>query len=643
MSKNIIKLLSLLIALMMMTGIFAGCGKSKDKSVDSSTTAVVQENSTVEETADKGYVPQKDLELTVWNTQGTDVQAVEKPKEDIPGDWLAQKTRVKVTEFYGNGGQQWEPKLTTLVASGNLPSLVLTQAGQGPAHHAKLHEGDLNWELTPEMLQKYAPDVWKSVPQFIWDSIKIDGKIYGIPYSLPVDKEIDPNVSDDLITTFTWPKERVTWNGTTPNCMVIRDDILKKIIPSAMNYEEAMKLVKDENAPIGDRFILPINSTDEYVAFMYKIKELGLTVGNNKPVYATGYTGGDNWMALSKLGAEMMGYKGYFYTGWWNIPEKKMGFGYLSPVFKEAARIQNKMINDKVIDPESLVHNFEKYTEKVFNGQYAIIGTDVFDVNIDSINSKLEKGGKSFRFVPLFTQVPQRTEFPAYKEGPPSFSDTLSLLKTLKEDEVPQVLNWINTMFTEEWEDIRFWGTKEAGLYDDLSDGKRKFKDEKMQAFLVDGDATAMDWKDAKGLNFNNIAFSGGTQGYWTSVSKWYGAASKYSPKYYNKNLSYNTLYMAMKFPANSPFTKGFVPVPNIQSWSAEYANIPEIQKLWSTKASWDDPFKVAFTAKNEDDFNKKWDAAVANFRKVVDVDKMLDEQTKIAQPLLEKRTQQAQ
>jgi len=477
--------------------------------------------------------------------------------------------------------------------------------------------------------------VWKSVPEFVWDSIKVDGKIYGIPFGLSVDKEIDPSLSDDFVTAFTLPRERVT---STAGTLMVRDDILKTLIPSALNYEEIMKLVKEKNAPIGDSFLLPIKSTDEYIKFMYDVKALNMKE-NNKPVYATGYDGGDNWFALSVLGSDMLGYKGYYYTGWLNVPQKRMGFGYLDPVFKEAAKIQNQMINDKVIDPESLVHNAEKYKEKVMNGQYAII----WDATAGDVNPLLEKAGKSFRYVPFYTQVPQRPEFPAYKEGPPTFSSTLSLLKTLKEDEVPQVLNWINTMFTEEWEDIKYWGTKEAGLYEELPDGKRKFKDENLQKFLVDLDTTVMDWKDAKGLNFDNMLLIGGSPGYWQGVVKWNGlGSSKYNPQFFNKSIQYNTLNTAMKFPSSSPWANGFTPVPNVQSWSAEYANLPEVQKLWSTRATWDDPFKVSLTAKNEEEFSKKWDAAIENFRKTVDVDKMLNDQTQIAIPLLEKRAAQA-
>ena len=636
MKQKSIKLLSILLALTFMVSMFAACTKKEEKKTQESKT---QSTDTSGEQTQAGYVPQKKLDIAVWDTQGTDVPAVDRPKEDIAGDWLDNKTKVKIKEYYGNGGQQWEAKLTTLVASGNLPSIVKTWAGQGPAHHSKLHEGDLNWELTPDMLEKYAPEVWKSIPKYMWDSIKIDGKIYGIPYAMPVDLENDPTLPGDFLTTFSVLKEKATWTGTPSNALYIRDDILKKLIPTAMNYDEALQLLTEKNAPIGDTFILPIKSTDEYVKFMYDIKALEMKEGN-RPVYATGYNGGDNWIALSVLGAEMMGYKGYYYTGWWSVPENKMKFGYLDPIFKEAAKIQNKMIRDKVIDPESLVHNAEKFKEKVMNGQYAIIPNSWIGA-IDQINIDLQNAGKSFKFVPFFTQVAQREEFPAYKEGPPNFTGTLSILKTLKEDELYQVLNWVNTLFTDEWEEIRFWGTKEAGLYEELADGKRKFKDEKLHKFLVDGDMSVMDWRDAKGLNFNNTPFTGGNPGVVDNITKWLGA-SNFQPAYINKTAKYDTLGQAITFSADSEWVKGFVPLPNVQSWAPEYANIPEIQELWSKRATWDDPFKVAFTAKSDEDFDKKWENAIENFKKTINVDKMLEEQTKIALPLVQKRMEQA-
>jgi len=37
------------------------------------------------------------------------------------------------------------------------------------------------YELTPEFIQTYAPDIWDVVPEVAWDQTKVDGKIYMVP------------------------------------------------------------------------------------------------------------------------------------------------------------------------------------------------------------------------------------------------------------------------------------------------------------------------------------------------------------------------------------------------------------------------------------------------------------------------------
>ena len=134
------KTISLLLSGVMLTAVLCSCG----------------EKATVTDDIVSGeYVPQKDMEITVWNTQGTDYTAREL-KENIVEDWLVEKSRVKVKNVYGNDGGQWDSKLSKLVAGNNMPEIVACGAYQGPAHFSKLNELEMVWELTPELLQKYA-------------------------------------------------------------------------------------------------------------------------------------------------------------------------------------------------------------------------------------------------------------------------------------------------------------------------------------------------------------------------------------------------------------------------------------------------------------------------------------------------------
>ena len=111
------------------------------------------------------FLPEKDLNLTVWTTQGSDYTPPITAKENVVENWLIDKTKVKIDNMYGNGGGQWEALLSRLVAGDNFPDLVVCGGGQGPTHFAKMAEIDEIWELTPELLQTYAPDIWSKIPQ----------------------------------------------------------------------------------------------------------------------------------------------------------------------------------------------------------------------------------------------------------------------------------------------------------------------------------------------------------------------------------------------------------------------------------------------------------------------------------------------
>lgn len=247
------------------------------------------------------------LELTVWETQGTDYAPSAQISNNIVEQWLVDKTNVKVTNIYGNGGTQWDPKLTKLLAGDDLPDIVHCGALQGPAHFARLDEFGKVWELTPEMLQQYAPDLWKKTPAEYWEKMTVNGKILGVPYYSYTSKEINTGISDEayeFIKNYKeTPKNDVTY--APENFLWVRDDILQKVYPEAKTYEELAALLTEKGAPIGEEMLdIPIYSSEDFIQFMYDVKDMGLTE-NGKTVYAFGYDGSDNWAALCWLGADM--------------------------------------------------------------------------------------------------------------------------------------------------------------------------------------------------------------------------------------------------------------------------------------------------------------------------------------------------
>ncbi|MBE7010981.1 MAG: hypothetical protein E7418_05780 [Ruminococcaceae bacterium] len=575
------------------------------------------------------YVPQEDLEITVWQTQGTDYTA-KALDGSVVEEWLVNKTRVKVKNIYGNDGGQWDAKLSKLVAGDNLPEILACGAYQGPAHFAKLNALKQVWELTPEMLQKYAPNVWKRVPQRYWEAIKVDGKILGIPYNNQSSKETLPDATDrelEIIDTlFKTPVNDVSIGNL--HCLFVRDDILKMIYPEAKTWDELVALLEERQEPMGEELLdIPIDTTEEYIDFMYKIQELNLKEGG-KTVYPFGYYGGDNWCALAWLGADMYGYKGHAYTGTWNDVTKEIEIPIAGEVVKEAARMQNKMLADMVIDPDSMAHTTAQAKEKMLNGLYAIAPINGVS-DIITVNDSLEKQGKSFRYRPFITQIPAQEGYGAFEEDQ-MWTSSLCILKTVDENQLYQILNWLDVQFTDEWDSVRHWGPEEAGLYTVGEDGKRQFVDERFTKYFVDGNTDALKPEEGKGLH-GTIGYN--TGGLFTVAAT---ATTRWTPKVHLEKITYKpALNSGFKFKSDSEHVTSVKMYPPCQGWSSIYADIPEVVTFWAEREQWENMFKVAMAAP-VGEFDEKWDEAVEDLNAIVDVELMEEKMTEIARPLAE-------
>ena len=70
---------------------------------------------------------------------------------------------------------------------------------------------------------------------------------------------------------------------------------------------------------------------------------------------------------------------------------------------------------------------------------------------------------------------------------------------------------------------------------------------------------------------------------------------------------------------------------PQSDVFDAPYANIPECVEFWAKREQWESQFKIALAADSEEEFEKQWKAAEDNMSSITDVDKMVEEMTKIA------------
>ncbi len=599
--KKLKRGLGLVLAICLMLTAFAGC---KDEEVSTGSGEFT-----------------KRMNITVWQTQGTDYTPPAAAEENVVENWLIDKTNVKVENIYGNGGGQWESVLARLIAGDNFPELVACGGGQGPAHFAKIAEADKIWELTPEMLKKYAPDMWKKIPEEMWERIKVDGKIYGIPYNFGL---TDDEAFKDAFTA----KQIESYKETKPVSMGtdlwIRDDILKKLYPEAKTWDELEALLKETGAPIGDEIYedVKIDTTEKLVKLFRDIKDLNLKAGKN-PVYAFGYSSVDCWVPYAQLGAQMNGYVGRDYITTWNTETKEIEIPLLGDYVHDAALIQNQLIREKVFDPESLVIPTAQFKERLYNGEYAVAVLSSIG-HPPTVNETLKKNGRSFRFRPLYTNIKAQEGYGPVKQRM-SWGASVGILKTVKEEDLPQILNWLNVQFTDEWEEVRYWGPKEAGLYKDNEDGTREFVNDEFNKKYIRNESTTLEQKDCYGLYDNPGMFAVK----FVNESKW-------SPKAYNGARSYVLVPSSGgRLKADSKYRTEVIETPPFNVWAPEYAGLETVQEFWSSRSQWEDPFKLALAAKSDAEFEKKWKDAVKNLKSLTDTKKMTKDMTKIARGLM--------
>ncbi|MBE7019160.1 MAG: hypothetical protein E7413_04720 [Ruminococcaceae bacterium] len=632
--KTMKRVLALLLVATMAFSLGA-CGKKKRESAE------------VKFDANGDYVvPDRVLEIVGWNTQGTDyAMGADLGFTDLTADWLEAKTNVVYKNIYGNDNGSWDAKLTRLVTGKNMPDVVFCGAFQGPAHFNKLDEMNVLYHLTPEMIQKVAPNLWARTPKDCWDAFTVtkDGETYitGIPYNIHVSYDEPFLAETDEFTPYT--QEEVDYIRETQlkyetdvtflstQCLYIRDDILKDFFPEAKTYDELVEILEETNAPLGDVMLdVPIYSTEELVDFMYAIQAKNYKV-DGKTVYPFGYNGGDNWLALSQFGSELMGYKNHNYSGTINYETKRYELFLLSDIVKESARLQNQMLNDEVIESESLAQPTNLYQEKVMNGQYAIAAVNTFN-QVGNLNDQLEEMGKPFRYRPFIMQIPNDPRYPAFTEKS-MWMNSLALTTTMEEGDVYQYLNWIDTQYTSEWEEIASWGPQDMAkdIWHEENDPEtgrtiRKFNDERFNQYFLEGDTNALD--DGETLGFGDTSGS--------EFPVYVLNTTKFQPLIYNRAHYYGeTGDGGFRFPPESEHVKNVVAYPPTQIWASIYADIPEVIEYWSTREQWESKTRIALGAK-PGEFEARWAELEETMKGIVDIEAMEDACTKAATPYME-------
>ncbi|AZS14116.1 ABC transporter substrate-binding protein [Paenibacillus lutimineralis] len=167
------KLLSTLCIVMLLMSSLAACGGSNSKSEgsggDANSTAQTNSGNTdkAKETAD--------IPTLVWWTIGGQVPDNFDKAIAAMNEYTAEKIGVKIDIKVASWGD-WDTKINTIVNTGEPFDIMFTNNTKYNQQVSMGAFADIS-----DLVQSESPELYKLIPEKVWDGTKIDGKIYSVP------------------------------------------------------------------------------------------------------------------------------------------------------------------------------------------------------------------------------------------------------------------------------------------------------------------------------------------------------------------------------------------------------------------------------------------------------------------------------
>lgn len=180
------KTYTVLAALLSTTMVLGACGTaSKGNNTNGGTTPTASPTANVSDAGEVNKEELKPVEL-IWHypqaAMPADLQSVEDAVNVITKEKINATVKLK-PQVFGDYTQ----KMNTIVASGEKADIIWTSNW-----NFDYIQNQAKGAFIPldELIEQYAPEVKKSMPDFVWDATKINGEIYAIPnYQTVTNKE----------------------------------------------------------------------------------------------------------------------------------------------------------------------------------------------------------------------------------------------------------------------------------------------------------------------------------------------------------------------------------------------------------------------------------------------------------------------
>lgn len=586
--------ISIIILIVTVTSLFGGCVKNKTQTGEGLPFYINEIALTTDKVVDMPSWTGKKLNLVFWHGQGTNAPNIGQTDTDtVIRDELTRISGISWDEenSFDNNGESCDAKISKIIATDTWPDFAYNIE---PSLIDRLVKADKVWDLT-EIIPRCMPNYMKIVnynerskKQF--ENKKTNGHNYffNIPTTYAVASTLDENYTPEKYSKVIIPEESRAW-------IWVRDDILKKLYPSAKTQSEIKeKYVSEGKFTKEDLTDVTIGSMEEFKTFLEKINDLNLNENGRKiyPLYT--HNGTDNWDILSFLGPSLNGTVGFTYVNYFAYFDRTAGEMVRTvdqPWFKATMKYFVDLIQKDICSKEAIVDNKTAFEQKKNNGEYAILYGNV----VPPTDEILKAGGKNYSYRKVLIDIPLDDKRFIKNNTAEKYvgDDRFIVFKTktvASEQDVEQILRYIDFLYTPIGSKSYYWGPETSGLYSE-KDGSLVYNDKELEQDMVFGGSG----KKAIYYGITSFPRIGASSGTLYAPKNVYNTSTIRDPSQYTSAWRYSSVEPAPSYPDLKIDT-------NIWNWTDE---IEGLKKFWNSRKSSEDAFTVVFTSNNDEEFEK--------------------------------------
>ena len=468
------------------------------------------------------------LNLRTWQSHGTGGNERLVSVNDVVSPEIQRITGVTLDgeRSFDNGGQAFNVKLSMIAAANDWPDLVdatdllplkeLIAAG-------KFYDlTDLIPLYCPNIMAKAAFDTNPEIRKTLTSANpEGDDSIYFFPHMF--DYEIVFDMAADDFNAMQYAAIQPL-SPRVNSRIWVRDDLLKMLYPNTKTQDEIEALyLRQGYFTKEDIFDVPIHTKEDFIDFLYDMQELirreNITE-NGKLINVTyGLAGGDNWALMACLLPQISGIPGNvdYYT-YYDKQSLRLEYMFMQDYFKEDLRQLTQLVRDDVLAKETLVMNDHLFNEALHDGEFAVTYAWI----LPNENSFAEMG-KPYRYRELWPDVAYQDDRFVTLSGAPKNVCSVGIFKdSVKEEDLPQILRYLDFFASDIGEKLIYWGPETAGLWTE-ENGERLFTDKELAENMVYG-------KD-NGKNVEYNLYNAWVSSAWPTLPQ-YANASAFHPRY---------------------------------------------------------------------------------------------------------------